>query len=93
MLVVWPPLFITFAWPAWQAELSEALKLAGLGSEMALEAAKRLAKGAGAPCPEVLTRKRLQKNSTLDVDIIRYPTFIKYHELILQKKKVIVPSL
>ena len=31
-----------------QAELSEALKLAGLGTEMALEAAKRLAKGAGA---------------------------------------------
>ena len=30
-----------------QAELSEALKLAGLGAEMALEAAKRLAKGAG----------------------------------------------
>eukprot|EP00435_Cladocopium_sp_Y103_P031803 s59_g8.t1 len=30
-----------------EAELSEALKLAGLGAEMALEAAKRLAKGAG----------------------------------------------
>ena len=30
-----------------QGELSEALKLAGLGAEMALEAAKRLAKGAG----------------------------------------------